>query len=356
MTEQQYIIPKWLQFRKLSPIDSTRSILELTTGQNADQSYQLTLTHPALTFLVAFTEPSAISSAARRSGIAVAEATVLATDLLSHGFLAPYVHASAYHGRYGRHALYFDMIGIPPLVAQQRTSSSVLTFVGMGGIGTNITSAIIGAGFKEFRLVDGDCVELGNLTRQVLYSEKDIGEGKVHTAASVLRKRNRDTKITTYATSLTAENAKGIFEGSSLVIVSADSPRWITSIVYDACSELQVPYCNVGYYNAIGTVGPIKAPHLHESCLCLESLRIEELGLESPIHADAWKLLKFHYQAPSYGPLNAILGGVAAAEIMSFIIGSKSSLIKQHIRIDSANMAVQTIKGCSAPNCPDKTR
>ncbi|MCK5221518.1 MAG: ThiF family adenylyltransferase, partial [Candidatus Aminicenantes bacterium] len=58
---------------------------------------------------------------------------------------------------------------------QKALSSKKVVLIGCGALGTNIANLMVRAGVGEILLVDRDFVELGNLHRQVLFSETDIG-------------------------------------------------------------------------------------------------------------------------------------------------------------------------------------
>jgi molybdopterin-synthase adenylyltransferase len=89
--------------------------------------------------------------------------------------------------RYSRHNLYFEMIGNNNF---NFLNSKTITLVGAGGIGTNIALLLTVAGIKKIYLVDDDIVELSNLTRQYIFSEKEVGQKK----GKVLKKTVTKTK------------------------------------------------------------------------------------------------------------------------------------------------------------------
>ena len=59
-----------------------------------------------------------------------------------------------------------------------------LAVVGLGGIGCALVVRLARMPFEQITLVDGDRVEAGNLEKQELYAEVDIGRSKAEVAAA----------------------------------------------------------------------------------------------------------------------------------------------------------------------------
>ena len=59
---------------------------------------------------------------------------------------------------------------------QEELNDTGILVVGMGGLGCPVAQYLISSGIGYLTLMDSDTVELSNLSRQPLYSEKDMDE------------------------------------------------------------------------------------------------------------------------------------------------------------------------------------
>ena len=80
--------------------------------------------------------------------------------------------------------------------AQLRLRRSKAIVIGLGGTGGAAAMALAMSGVGHVHCVEPDLVELSNLNRQILYTEKDIGLPKVDAAVERLRSSNSDIMVT----------------------------------------------------------------------------------------------------------------------------------------------------------------
>ncbi len=76
------------------------------------------------------------------------------------------------------------------LPGQEAVKSARVLIIGLGGLGCAAAQYLATAGVGQLTLLDGDKVELTNLARQVLHSDRRIGEYKVASAAVALAELN----------------------------------------------------------------------------------------------------------------------------------------------------------------------
>ena len=91
--------------------------------------------------------------------------------------------------RYDRQLRYFSDVSsgaLPPSEYQRRLREARVLILGVGGLGTWASYALLCCGVGELVLLDGDQVEESNFNRQILYRERDIGRPKAEAAAEAL--------------------------------------------------------------------------------------------------------------------------------------------------------------------------
>ncbi len=125
--------------------------------------------------------------------------------------------------------------------AQRRLSKASVLVVGLGGLGIPVLQYLNAMGVGTLGLVDQDVIDLTNLQRQVLYSERDIGQQKIKIAIQKLKMQNSQTNFKAYDRFLVRDNALGIIENYDLVIDASDNfaTRYL---INDACVILKKPF------------------------------------------------------------------------------------------------------------------
>ena len=78
---------------------------------------------------------------------------------------------------------------------QDKLSASSIAVIGAGGVKSPILFYLVAAGVGKIRIIDFDSVEMSNLNRQILYSERDVGRNKAEAAAERLLGINSEITI-----------------------------------------------------------------------------------------------------------------------------------------------------------------
>ncbi len=124
---------------------------------------------------------------------------------------------------------------------QRRLAEARVLIVGAGGLGSPIALYLAGAGIGNIGLIDGDAVSVHNLQRQILYTEKEIGQKKVHCAQKRLEAFNSDVKIDIYNEFLSGKNANDII-GKYDIIVDGSDNFATRYLINDTCLALHKVY------------------------------------------------------------------------------------------------------------------
>ncbi len=138
--------------------------------------------------------------------------------------------------RYSRH-LIMPEVGVE---GQEKLINSSVLCIGAGGLGSPLALYLAAAGVGHLGVLDFDVVDFSNLQRQIIHSEKTIGELKVESAKKRILELNSDIKVTTYNEMLTSENAMEIIKDYDVIVDGTDNfaTRYL---VNDSCVLLGKP-------------------------------------------------------------------------------------------------------------------
>ncbi|MFJ6199009.1 HesA/MoeB/ThiF family protein [Micromonospora sp. NPDC092111] len=131
--------------------------------------------------------------------------------------------------RYDRALTYHAWVDLTPRASrydvQARLKASRVTVLGLGGSGSAVAASLVAAGVGAVHCVDFDVVEPGNLTRQLLYTEDDIGAPKVAAAVARLRRMNSHVTVTGEENKVDSTEAVAtLMRDRDLLVLCADQP------------------------------------------------------------------------------------------------------------------------------------
>lgn len=339
-SQSQLVFTKYLV---LGQVTESNGLFELTflKGDAEDTQKTITLDPQGLDVVCQFLSIKIVSEVAHTLEIELDELMDVCQTLVSAGILSIEPDSRDVYSRYDRNLLYYDLVGYDAIKVQSKLSQSRIGLLGMGGIGNWVASGLIGAGFESMTLIDFDQIEMSNLTRQILFTEHDIGRRKIDAAAERLRQMNTDTAVEAVYCEITnlASVDAAIPSDLDLLVVSADSPSNIHALVDQVCYQKKIPYIRAGYRNSRGSVGPLIV-HGQSACYeCFKSQERERLERESAAITQIKATFSRHYQAPSFGAMNAVVGSLAVAEIMKFVGGFGScQTLSTEININLINL------------------
>ncbi|KAG2110302.1 uncharacterized protein F5147DRAFT_575040 [Suillus discolor] len=215
--------------------------------------------------------------------------------------------------RYGRQMI-LEGFG---LEGQLKLQNSSVVVVGAGGLGCPALQYLAAAGIGRLGVIDHDTVELSNLQRQILHTDKTIGSSKAVSAAQAIAALNPRVNIDVCPTALDSSNALSILAPYDVILDCTDNAptRYLLSdsavrlkkpLVSGAAQKFDGQLC---IYN-LGDDGPCyrcifpkpPAPEMAGSC--------EETGI--------------------LGAVTGIIGNLQALEAMKLITGlhdGKASLL-----------------------------
>jgi adenylyltransferase/sulfurtransferase len=155
---------------------------------------------------------------------------------------------------------------------QARISGSTVLLVGCGALGCVLANTLVRAGVGKIRLLDRDWVELTNLQRQSLFTEKDVADElpKAIAASRRLAEVNSTVEIEPHVIDFNFENAKALCEGVDLILDGTDNFE-ARFLINDASHKFGIPWVYGGCLGSGGqtmTILPGKSACLN--CLMLD--------------------------------------------------------------------------------------
>ncbi|MEU3553555.1 ThiF family adenylyltransferase [Streptomyces fragilis] len=220
--------------------------------------------------------------------------------------------------RYSRNIAYFRYVdlrpGSSPYTAQRRLRDARVVVVGIGGVGTHVAWALSAAGIGSLHLVDPDRVEPSNLSRQMLFDERDVGGYKAEVAARRLEHVN-STGDYTFRIQL-ADSEEKLFEavrGCDVLALCADEPRngEIATMASRACHRAGLPWVRGGYNGPLVTVGVYSPEGPCVECMSLAEQSVLKHGWMPDMRGQG-----------ALSTTAGLAGGLLAHEVISLITGT----------------------------------
>ncbi len=214
---------------------------------------------------------------------------------------------------------------------QELLARKRVAVIGAGGLGSTLLPILVGAGVGHLILVDNDVVSVGNLPRQTLYTSEQVGEYKALCALERLRKANPHCELKAWRERLTEANAQELIGKVDLLIDATDNE--VTRRLLDHYAlEQRIPWL---YASLEGWSGQV-ALFLPNACTRYVDLFPEAEELSSP----SSPVEPF----PVIASTPALIGSIAAAEALKYLLGLPSHLTDGLLLVDSLHLTFRLLR------------
>jgi adenylyltransferase/sulfurtransferase len=216
---------------------------------------------------------------------------------------------------------------------QTKLKASRVFIAGAGGLGSPVSIYLAVAGIGEMRICDADKLELSNLNRQILHTEKRVGEMKSASAAKTLRQLNPTINIMAYSDYID-ENSIETVVGKPDIIVDCLDNFETRYLLNTYCIQNKIPLVHGAIWGMMGQVTfvyPSETP-------CLKCLFPEPPPKEI---------------FPVVGVTPGIIGCVQAAETLKYLTGVGTNLKGRLLILDGEEMDFNSVNVKRSPSCPE---
>ena len=204
---------------------------------------------------------------------------------------------------------YLRQIILPEIgeIGQRKITQTSVLIVGVGGLGSAVTTYLCAAGIGRIGLADADTVSLSNLQRQVLYNEQEIGKSKTEMAKHHLSQLNSTIQIDTYPVFLDKKNIKSIVNQYDIIVDASDNFP-CRFLINDACVQLGKPFVYGAISNLQGQLSVFNVDNNSATYQCLFPDEATLLALPRKT-------------IPVLGILPGVIGCMQAGEVLKWAVG-----------------------------------
>lgn len=212
---------------------------------------------------------------------------------------------------------------------QEKLKRARVVVAGLGGLGTPAVTYLAVAGVGRIRIIDEGTVEIGNLNRQILYSENDLGRKKVDVARERLESLNADIEVEAIGEVITAENVSELVSDYLIVDAMDNLPaRYLLNAV---ALERRLPLFHGAVYGFEGratTIIPGKTG-------CLRCLYQGVVPGKTPV----------------VGVAPGVIGCIEAAEVIKYVLGMGELLCDRMLIYDGLAASFSEVRLRRNPQC-----
>ena len=236
--------------------------------------------------------------------------------------------------RYSRHIL-LDELGIE---GQEKLLAAHALILGAGGLGSPATLYLASAGIGTLTLVDDDQVDLTNLQRQIMHTERSVGRAKVDSARDALAALNHEVVVRTVARRAGAALLDELVAQADVVLDCGDNFA-TRQALNAACVRHRKPLVSGA---AIRFDGQVSVYDLRRP--------------DSPCYACVFPPTQEVVDEPCaimgvLAPLVGVIGSIQAAEAIKLICGIGQSLAGRMLMVNIRSAEFTSVRISRQPHC-----
>ena len=214
---------------------------------------------------------------------------------------------------------------------QECLKKAQIFIAGAGGLGSPVSLYLAVAGLGSLTIADMDAVDLSNLNRQILHSNKDIGKRKTVSATETLEAFNPDLTIHAVDTRINEDNVSGLVGNADGIVDATDNFR-TRYILNRVAIEKGIPFFHGavrGFHGQVSTIVPGEGPCL--ACIFPRAPPEE--------------------RTPVIGATAGVIGAIQATEVIKYLTKSGHILCGRLLVWDGLAAIAEEIAIERSPAC-----
>jgi adenylyltransferase/sulfurtransferase len=220
---------------------------------------------------------------------------------------------------------------------QQKILDSSALIVGMGGLGSPAALYLAAAGIGKLVINDFDIVEASNLQRQIIHTDRSIGENKVDSAKQGIEAINPECEVETIYYQIDGDELKSTIDGVDIVLDCTDNfPTRFEVNRY--CVETATPLVSGAAIRLEGQIMNYQ-PGVKSPCYQCLYTKVYE-------NAETCEM------EGVLGPVVGVIGTMQALQTLLILTGQGEPLIGKLLLLDAASMEWQGVALPRNPACP----
>ncbi len=213
----------------------------------------------------------------------------------------------------------YSRLQLIPWWDQRRLQQSRVLVVGAGALGNEVLKNLALVGVGHIEIVDFDRIENSNLSRSVLFREKDAGRFKAEVAAESLRQINPHVRIDAIVGNVMTEVGLGRVRAADVVIGCLDNREarlWVNRM----CWKVTRPWIDGGIQEINGVAKVFRPPAgpCYECGMTDADYRLIQLRYSCPLlqQSDIQQ-----GRVPTSPTIASIIGGLQVQEALKLLHG-----------------------------------
>jgi len=152
--------------------------------------------------------------------------------------------------------------------AMEKLKNARVAVFGIGGVGGYVCEALVRSGVGSFDLIDNDQISITNLNRQIIATERTIGQDKVDAMADRMRDINPAVSVQTHKCFFLPDNAESFpFDAYDYVVDAVDTVTAKLALITTAQAHGVLVISSMGAGNKLDPAA-FRVADIYETRVC----------------------------------------------------------------------------------------